>query len=182
MSIAIFYMFQTLAQNKAFLEANAMISSIVFIFHVGTFILAVITIFYIFYATSFMLSMRQRELGMYMTLGAKKHKVTQMMFFETLFIGIVSLVVGIAIGIGLAEGIAKIFMWQLDFTGGGFKAFYLSSLITTVIFYVILFFFSSGVNAFKIDRKSTRLNSSHVAISYAVFCLKKKKIMLLLSM
>src|SRR5437870_13673051 len=29
------------------------------------------------------------------------------------------------------------------------------------------------------DRKSTRLNSSHVAISYAVFCLKKKKISLL---
>src|SRR5690625_6226327 len=28
----------------------------------------------------------------------------------------------------------------------------------------------------KEDRKSTRLNSSHVAISYAVFCLKKKKI------
>src|SRR5437870_9749358 len=26
------------------------------------------------------------------------------------------------------------------------------------------------------DRKSTRLNSSHVAISYAVFCLKKKKV------
>ena len=30
----------------------------------------------------------------------------------------------------------------------------------------------SGLN---IDRKSTRLNSSHVSISYAVFCLKKKK-------
>src|SRR5207253_3432868 len=28
---------------------------------------------------------------------------------------------------------------------------------------------------FRLDRKSTRLNSSHVAISYAVFCLKKKK-------
>src|SRR5699024_12441758 len=27
----------------------------------------------------------------------------------------------------------------------------------------------------KVDRKSTRLNSSHVSISYAVFCLKKKK-------
>ena len=27
----------------------------------------------------------------------------------------------------------------------------------------------------KTDRKSTRLNSSHVVISYAVFCLKKKK-------
>src|SRR5437870_8989303 len=31
------------------------------------------------------------------------------------------------------------------------------------------------VKALKTDRKSTRLNSSHVAISYAVFCLKKKK-------
>src|SRR5207253_9831666 len=29
------------------------------------------------------------------------------------------------------------------------------------------------------DRKSTRLNSSHVAISYAVFCLKKKKLNIL---
>src|SRR5256885_12028527 len=30
--------------------------------------------------------------------------------------------------------------------------------------------------AIKADRKSTRLNSSHLVISYAVFCLKKKKI------
>src|SRR5215510_16093842 len=31
------------------------------------------------------------------------------------------------------------------------------------------------VPGWEADRKSTRLNSSHVAISYAVFCLKKKK-------
>src|SRR6266496_5495162 len=34
---------------------------------------------------------------------------------------------------------------------------------------------SSALAASKSDRKSTRLNSSHVEISYAVFCLKKKK-------
>src|SRR5207253_2181020 len=33
----------------------------------------------------------------------------------------------------------------------------------------------AGVDVLAADRKSTRLNSSHVAISYAVFCLKKKK-------
>src|SRR5690625_5459191 len=32
-----------------------------------------------------------------------------------------------------------------------------------------------GVNISILDRKSTRLNSSHVAISYAVFCLKKER-------
>src|SRR3989442_3885874 len=31
-----------------------------------------------------------------------------------------------------------------------------------------------ALSAFQVDRKSTRLNSSHVRISYAVFCLKKK--------
>src|SRR5579859_3939644 len=31
------------------------------------------------------------------------------------------------------------------------------------------------VERFRLDRKSTRLNSSHSQISYAVFCLKKKK-------
>src|SRR5258708_30706862 len=31
------------------------------------------------------------------------------------------------------------------------------------------------MQAFELDRKSTRLNSSHQIISYAVFCLKKKK-------
>src|SRR5256885_8303583 len=34
----------------------------------------------------------------------------------------------------------------------------------------------SGANSSTLDRKSTRLNSSHLVISYAVFCLKKKKI------
>src|SRR5256885_6604100 len=33
----------------------------------------------------------------------------------------------------------------------------------------------AGVYGNSIDRKSTRLNSSHLVISYAVFCLKKKK-------
>src|SRR3712207_8497157 len=32
-----------------------------------------------------------------------------------------------------------------------------------------------GVGDLRVDRKSTRLNSSHANISYAVFCLKKKK-------
>src|SRR3712207_7643489 len=36
--------------------------------------------------------------------------------------------------------------------------------------------FGAGLGAGRGDRKSTRLNSSHANISYAVFCLKKKNI------
>src|SRR5690348_17951699 len=37
------------------------------------------------------------------------------------------------------------------------------------------FFMCGGLDDVERDRKSTRLNSSHPSISYAVFCLKKKK-------
>src|SRR5690625_7425963 len=45
----------------------------------------------------------------------------------------------------------------------------LSAILFTAAIALLLIAFTVG------DRKSTRLNSSHVAISYAVFCLKKKK-------
>src|SRR3712207_8589068 len=41
-------------------------------------------------------------------------------------------------------------------------------------FEVIVRVMAAGVNFNNVDRKSTRLNSSHANISYAVFCLKKK--------
>src|SRR5690606_42048148 len=43
--------------------------------------------------------------------------------------------------------------------------------VTTMLCFSLFFW-----NIFELDRKSTRLNSSHVKISYAVFCLKKKTI------
>src|SRR5256885_12121198 len=41
---------------------------------------------------------------------------------------------------------------------------------------VLIYRCTSSVNFAQGDRKSTRLNSSHLVISYAVFCLKKKNI------
>src|SRR5690625_5957776 len=47
---------------------------------------------------------------------------------------------------------------------------------TTAVLLFLLFFpqITQAQEQINLDRKSTRLNSSHVAISYAVFCLKKK--------
>src|SRR5439155_9222886 len=50
--------------------------------------------------------------------------------------------------------------------------------LEAALLYLLTYTFMT-VGAFAVvtlDRKSTRLNSSHVAISYAVFCLKKKKL------
>src|SRR5690625_6547516 len=60
---------------------------------------------------------------------------------------------------------------KVEIAGPGFinffmKSDYLGELISTIL--------TEGETYGQSDRKSTRLNSSHVAISYAVFCLKKK--------
>ncbi|MDE7553012.1 FtsX-like permease family protein [Bacillus tropicus] len=152
MSISIFYMFQTLALNEAFLKANSIISEIGIVFQAGSILLAIITFFYIIYANSFLLSLRQKELGMYMMLGAKKHKVTFLMFIETIVLGAASLVIGIAVGVGLAQVIGKLLMQQLDFTAGGYEAFYISSMIVTCVFFFVLFVLSAIMNSIKLSR------------------------------
>lgn len=145
-------MFQTLTLNKVFIEANSIISWIQFIFHAGSVLLASITFFYIVYANSFLLSLRQKEFGMYMMLGAKKHKVIIFMFIETIVLGVASLIVGIAIGVGLAQGIGKLLMQQLEFTAGGYHAFYMPSMIVTCIFFLVLFILSGIMNSIKLSR------------------------------
>ncbi|MGF9963644.1 FtsX-like permease family protein [Bacillus rhizoplanae] len=154
MSISIFYMFQTLAMNKAFLESNSVIAAIGFVFQAGSFLLAIITFFYILYANSFLLSLRQKEFGMYMMLGAKKHKITLLMFIETIVIGAASLVIGIAVGVGLAQGIGHLLMKQLEFTAGGYHGFYVPSMTVTCIFFFALFVLSAIMNSIKLSRIS----------------------------
>ncbi|WP_000897796.1 ABC transporter permease [Bacillus cereus] len=154
MSISIFYMFQTLALNKAFLESNSAIKSITFVFQAGSFLLAIITFFYILYANSFLLSLRQKEFGMYMMLGAKKHKITLLMFMETIIIGVASLVIGIAVGVGLSQGIGQLLMKQLEFAGSGYKSFYVPSMTVTCIFFFVLFVLSAIMNSIKLSRIS----------------------------
>src|SRR5699024_11395503 len=51
------------------------------------------------------------------------------------------------------------------------KQCFMQHISKVAIFYEFL----AGSPSTEEDRKSTRLNSSHVSISYAVFCLKKKK-------
>ncbi|PEB79504.1 ABC transporter permease [Bacillus cereus] len=151
-SISIFYMFQTLAQNKAFLESNSNVAAIVFAFQIGSVLLAIITFFYILYANSFLLSLRQKEFGMYMMLGAKKHKVTLLMFIETIVLGAASLVIGITIGVGLADGIGQLLMKQLEFSGEGYQALYIPSMTVTCIFFFVLFVLSAIMNGMKLSR------------------------------
>ncbi|HRM23522.1 MAG TPA: ABC transporter permease [Enterococcus aquimarinus] len=150
-SVAIFYLFQTMAFNSTFLaEVIPTLADIGIIFQLGTVLLAMITVVYIFYANSFLLSMRKKEYGMYLMLGAKKTKIKQMMAIETLVIGCVSLVIGLVIG--LAQGMTQSLMARLDVTSELYQAFSPMAMSVTILFFSILFLFTALLNGLKFSR------------------------------
>ncbi|TSB47613.1 ABC transporter permease [Alkalicoccobacillus porphyridii] len=152
MSISIFYMFQTLAWNKEFTSENAMINNIQLVFNVGSFLLAAVTFFYILYTNSFLLSLRQKEFGMYMLLGAKKRQIQRIMFIETFILGLISLVIGIGLGVGLAEVVGRLLMNQLDMTSTTYASFFVPAILITLAFYTVLFTINGIVNVIRLSK------------------------------
>ncbi|WP_239255610.1 FtsX-like permease family protein [Listeria ilorinensis] len=177
MSISIFYMFETLAMNDAFIKENSMISAVMFIFQIGSVLLAIITIAYCLYANSFLFSLRQKEFGMYMTLGAKKSKISLLMFIETVVIGLLSLIIGILIGIVLSRVVGEALMGQLDFESTTYQPFYLPSMLVTIIFFAILFLLSAGANLIQLS-KVTVLELVHGESKAEHILLRKKNIVI----
>lgn len=154
LAISIFYMFQTLGANEEFLQGNGSISSILFIFKAGAFLVGIVTFFYILYANSFLFSLRQREFGMYMMLGAKKDKIAILMFMETIMLGIISLIIGSIIGIGISYITGQLLMTKLNFTAVGYHAFHLPALKITFIFFLTVFCLNAIINTVKLSRVS----------------------------
>jgi len=146
MAAAIFYMFEALATNNSFIKANSTFSLAPFVFQFGSVLLAIITFVYILYANSFLLSMRKRDYGLFMMLGAKSGKLGQLIFLETVAIGALSLVIGLFVGIGLTALVGGLLIQRLNTTAAHFNAFYLPAMLVTVIFFLILFVLAALLN------------------------------------
>ncbi|KMY51342.1 FtsX-like permease family protein [Peribacillus loiseleuriae] len=152
MTISVFYMFQTLSWNTEFIKSNAMIRNIQLVFIVGSVLLSVVTILYMLYTNTFLLSLRQKQFGMYMMLGAKKKSIKKIMFVETIVIGAASLVIGVSIGIGLAFMVGYLLAGQLNITLEGYQSFYLPAVLATFVFFIVVFLFTALINHIKLSR------------------------------
>lgn len=153
---AIFYMFLTIATNPAFLKGNLTISFSItkYVFAFGTVLLALITLVYIAYANSFLLSMRKKAYGLYLMLGARAGKIGQLIFLETLIVGILAALLGIALGLGLTQLVAGLLISQLGLQLHHFMGFYLPAVYWTLLFFVVLFFLAAFWNRYRLLKTS----------------------------
>lgn len=157
LGVAIFYVFnaiddQTVMMNvsKATYEIIKLLTNIlsgVSIF--VSFILA----FLIIYASRFLIKRRNKEFGIYLTLGMSKRKISLILFFETLIIGIMSLVVGLGIGFLLSQlmSILVANMFEADLTQFKF-IFSKGACIKTLIYFSIMYFVVMIFNTINISK------------------------------
>lgn len=159
---AIFYMFMTLATNPAFLKGSLSIAFQItqIVFGFGIALLSIITFVYIVYANSFLLSMRQKDYGMYMMLGARTSKIGRLIFTETLVVGLLATILGTVLGVALTQGVSSILISQLGLQIHKFVGFYLPALLWTIAFFAILFFLAAFWNRHKLV-KSNIINLLH---------------------
>ncbi|PBQ22881.1 peptide ABC transporter permease [Levilactobacillus brevis] len=160
MSAAIFYMFANLATNKAFISANAVVSQAVIIFGFGAVLLILISLVYIMYANSFLLSMRQHDYGVFMMLGAKRRRIGQLVFLETLILGTIATAIGIGLGLAMSKFLVGFLLNLLGLHLAHLQAVYVPAIIATAVLYVGLFVLASLFNLLHLTR-STVLKLLH---------------------
>ncbi|MDF7669195.1 ABC transporter permease [Lactobacillus sp. ESL0703] len=151
----IFYMFLTLAINPAFLKSNSGIlqdNLITFIFGFGIALLMIITVVYLVYANSFLLSMRKHDYGMFLTLGAKSSRIGLLIFCETLITGLLAAALGIILGFGLTALVGHLLISRLGLVIAHFQVILPSAILGTLAFIIVVFFLGALRNVYKLTR------------------------------
>ncbi len=144
LGVAIFYVFNALDSQTVMLEVSSFTQELIelmmtMLSSVSVFVSFVLG-FLIIYASRFLMKKRNQEFGIYLTLGMSKRKISMILFLETLLIGILSLVVGLGVGVILSQFMSLLVanMFEANLTKFTF-VFSTSACIKTIIYFSIMY-------------------------------------------
>lgn len=157
LGVAIFYVFNAIDDQSVMMKVSSTTAEIIKLMTnvlsgVSVFV-SIILAFLIVYASRFLIKRRNKEFGVYLTLGMSKKKISLILFIETLIIGIVSLVVGLGIGFLLSQlmSILVANMFEADLTRFQF-VFSTNACIKTLIYFSIMYFLVMIFNTINISK------------------------------
>ncbi len=157
LGVAIFYVFNAIDSQSVMLDVRANVMDIIKLMNdilsgVSVFVSCILG-FLIIYASRFLIKRRNKEFGIYLTLGMSKRKISVILFFETLLIGIVSLVTGLVIGTILSQFMSVIVANMFDADMTKFKfIFSMKACVKTLIYFAIMYVLVMIFNTFSISR------------------------------
>ena len=152
LGVCIFYTFNSIESQSIMMELSDLKANA---FELTSDIIGIVSIFISFilgfliiYANNYLIKRRKKEFGIYMTLGMENSKLSIIIFIETILIGMISLGVGLILGILLSQGIsivtAKLFevnisKFQFVFS----KDAFLRTIANFGIIYLVVLIFNS---------------------------------------
>ena len=157
LGVAIFYVFNALESQTVLMDVSSSTKEIIklmmtMLSSVSIFVSFILG-FLIIYASRFLMKRRNKEFGVYLTLGMSKRKISMILFFETLFIGFLSLIVGLGLGVILSQFMSLFVanMFEADLTKFAF-VFSSSACTKTIIYFSIMYLIVMIFNTFSISK------------------------------
>ena len=144
LGVAIFYVFNSIESQTVLLDITEstydIIDTLSNMLSGASVFVAFILGFLIIYASRFLMKRRNKEFGIYMLLGMSKRKISMILFFETILIGIISLAVGLGLGVALSQLMSMLVanMFEADMTRYEF-IFSSDACIKTLIYFGIMY-------------------------------------------
>lgn len=156
LGVCIFYSFNSLDSQNAIQEMNKNTifrESLELLMSGTSVFVSVILGGLIVYANNFLIKKRKRELGLYMTLGMSKGKISRILIVETLLIGVVSLIVGIGLGIIVSQGLSVLTANILSMDLDKYKfVFSLGAMMKSIVYFGIIYLLVMIFNQFTISK------------------------------
>lgn len=157
LGVAIFYMFNSLDSQEAMLQVSNSTRDIIKLMismlgYVSVFVAVVLGLL-IVYANNFLINRRKKEFGIYMTLGMGKWQISKIILFETILVGILSLIAGLIIGIFASQFMSVLVakMFEADMTEFQF-VFSKDACIKTCIYFAVMYVAVMFFNTFTVSK------------------------------
>ncbi|WP_042351877.1 FtsX-like permease family protein [Bacillus massiliigorillae] len=184
-AVCIFYSFNSISAQQAMFDvseakSNTIDGLIQLLSYVSVFV-SVVLGFLIIYANNFLIKRRKKELGLYMTLGMSKYKISRILVTETLFVGLLSLAVGLGLGIIASQGLSILTakMFEVDVKKYEFvistEAIGKTALYFGIIYLLVMLFNTFTITRYKLidlltaSRKNESLKIRKTWVSVLLF-------------
>ena len=150
--VAVFYAFNSISSQQILFDIESAADADMFeatqgILNMFSVVIAFVLGFLIVYANRFLIKRRKHEFGIYLTLGMSPGEISRIVLYETVIVGFVSLAVGLACGILLAQALsfATAMLFELTMTNYQFvfsEGAFLATLGCFVLIYVVVAVFN----------------------------------------
>ena len=123
-----------------------------FFMQLGIVMVSLFCFIFLVYTNSFLMKRRTKELGLYNVLGMGKKNIAGILVFESLYIAVIGIVLGLALGVLLHKLMMLLLYWLMRLPAPFGFAIQVKAMVNTSVFFVVIIFLTLILNLWRVGR------------------------------